>query len=74
VVRFPERARNYSLLHNVQIESGARPASYLMGSRGIYSRIKLWGSEADRAPQFSAVDNNGGVIPPLPNMPTWNSV
>jgi hypothetical protein len=35
-VRFPARARNFSLHHRVQNGSGAHPASYPMGTRGSF--------------------------------------
>jgi len=42
-VRFPTRARNFSLRHRVQNGFGAHPASYLMGTRGSFTGGKAAG-------------------------------
>jgi hypothetical protein len=36
-VRFPARAGNFSLRHRVQNGSGAHPASYQMGTEGLFA-------------------------------------
>jgi hypothetical protein len=43
-VRFPARARNFSLHHRVQTGSGANPASYPMGTRGSFPGDKAAGT------------------------------
>jgi hypothetical protein len=43
-VRFPTRARNFSLHYRVQNGSGAHPASYPMGTRGSFPRGKAAGA------------------------------
>jgi hypothetical protein len=43
-VRFPAKARNFSLHHRVQNGSGAHPASYPMGTRGSFLRDKAAGA------------------------------
>jgi hypothetical protein len=60
-VRFPIRARDFSLLHNVPTGSEAHAVSYPMGTADYIS-----GSEADHTHPSSAEDKNYGVIPPLP--------
>jgi hypothetical protein len=57
----PGTARNFSLLHSIQIGSGAHRATYPMGT-GV---TRLW-READHSPPSSAEVKNGGAIPPLP--------
>jgi hypothetical protein len=39
-VRFPTWVGNFSLRHRVQNGSGARPASYPMGTRGSFPGVK----------------------------------
>jgi hypothetical protein len=53
-VRFPAGAGNFSLSHRVQNGSGAHPASYPMGTRGSFPRVKQPGREADHSPPSSA--------------------
>jgi hypothetical protein len=43
-VRFPAGAGNFSLHHPVQTGSGARPASYPMGTRGSFLGSKAAGA------------------------------
>jgi hypothetical protein len=43
-VRFPAGSGNFSLHHRVQKGSGARPASYPMGTRGSFPEGKAAGS------------------------------
>jgi hypothetical protein len=67
-VRIPAGAINLSLLHSVQTDSGAHPASYPMGTRGSFPRVvKRPGLEADHSPLSSAEIKNSGAIPPLPH-------
>jgi hypothetical protein len=63
----PARVRYFSLLHNVQTESGAHPASYPVSSLG-----KTAGDEADYSPPSSSEDKNGGALPPLPTTSSWS--
>jgi hypothetical protein len=39
-IRFPARVNDFSLLHIVEISSGAHPASYSMGTE-LFSRKKI---------------------------------
>jgi hypothetical protein len=57
-VRFPAGAGNFSLQHPVQNSSGARPASYLMGTRGSSPGVKRPGRETDYSPPSSAEVKN----------------
>jgi hypothetical protein len=43
-VRFPARARNFSLHHRVQTGSGSHPSSYPMGTRGSFLGDKAAGA------------------------------
>jgi hypothetical protein len=52
--RFPAGAGNFSLHHRVQNGSGASPASYPMGTRGLSLGVKRQGREADHSPPSSA--------------------
>jgi hypothetical protein len=57
-VRFPARAGNFSLHHRVQTGSGTHPASYPMGTRGLYLGVKWPGREADHSsPPNAGVKN-----------------
>jgi hypothetical protein len=58
--------RDFSLLHRVQTESGAHPASYRMGI-GDFSPGGRSVLEADHSPPSSAEVKNGGTIPLLPD-------
>jgi hypothetical protein len=44
MVRFPASAGNFSLHHRVQNDSGARPASNPMGTRGSFPGGKVAGA------------------------------
>jgi hypothetical protein len=59
----PGRARDFSLFHGVQTDSGAHPASYPMA---LSLGVKRPESEADHSPPSSAEVKNGTAIPPLP--------
>jgi hypothetical protein len=62
-----QQGQNFSLLHNVQTGSGARPASYPMDTGGDFpGRVKRPGREADHWPPSSSEVKNGGAIPPSP--------
>jgi hypothetical protein len=68
------RAR-FSLLHNVQTDSGAHPASYPMGIGGSFpgGGVKQQGREADHSPPSIAEVKKGVAIPTLPNMSSRHS-
>jgi hypothetical protein len=65
-VRFPARARDFSLLHSVQTgyEPKKPPIQWVAGplSRGVK---RPW-READHSPPSSIKVKNSGAIPPLP--------
>jgi hypothetical protein len=65
-VRFPERAGNFSPHHRVQNGSGAHPASYLVGSRDSFPRVKRPGREADHSHPSSAEVKNAWSYTPTP--------
>jgi hypothetical protein len=50
----PAGAGNFSLHHRVQIDSGAHPASYPMGTGALFLGVKRPGREADHLPPSSA--------------------
>jgi hypothetical protein len=50
-VRFPA-VQDYPVLHSIQTGSGAQPASYPVGIRGSFHRVKWQGHEADYSPPF----------------------
>jgi hypothetical protein len=59
--------QDFSLLHSVQTNSGAHPASYPMGTRGSFpQRGTRQGRVADHSPPCSAEVKKGGAIPPFP--------
>jgi hypothetical protein len=53
-VRFPARTGNFSLHHRVKNGSGAHPASFPMGTRVYFPRVKRPGREADHSPPSRA--------------------
>jgi hypothetical protein len=57
--RLPARAQNFSLLHSVQTNSGARPVSY--------PESKAAGREADHSHPSNSDVKNDGDISPLPH-------
>jgi hypothetical protein len=69
-----QQGQDFSLLHSIQTGSGDHIASYARGTRASFPGVKLQGREGDHSPPFSAEVNNGGDIPPLPNMSSWYSV
>jgi hypothetical protein len=53
-VRFPE-VQDFSLLHSLQTDSGAHPASCPVGTWDLFPRgVKRQGREADQLPPSSA--------------------
>jgi hypothetical protein len=69
-VRFPA-VQDFSLLHSIQTDSGAHPASYQWVSGALSPAIMRPGCEADHSPRSSAEVKNGGAIPPLPHACSW---
>jgi hypothetical protein len=67
-VRFPARARNCSLFHSVQTGSETHPASYTMGTERFTLGVKRPGRGTDHSLPSNAEFNNGGAIPPIPDM------
>jgi hypothetical protein len=65
-IRFPAEPRDYSLLHIVQIGSGAHPAFYTMGKGAASPWAKRTKRQADHSPPSSAEVKNGEDILPLP--------
>jgi hypothetical protein len=61
--------QNLSLLHSVQTDPEAHPASYPMGTRGV----KRQGRVADHSPPSSAEVKKSEAIHPLPHMSSWHS-
>jgi hypothetical protein len=49
----PGKARDFSLLHSVQTDSGAHPASYKIDTGGSVTGIKQPGLESDNSPPRS---------------------
>jgi hypothetical protein len=65
-VRFPLRARYFSLLCSVQT---GPPSLLAIGYRGlILLGVKRPGREADHSPPGSAEVKNDGAVPPLPHI------
>jgi hypothetical protein len=71
LVRFSAGARDFSVLHSVHTGSGDHPASYRVGAGALYPGVKRPGREADHSPSPSDEVENGGSIPPLPNVSSW---
>jgi hypothetical protein len=65
-VLFLTGAGNFSLHHHVQNDSGAHPASYPMGTRDSFLRVKRPGREADHSPPFSTEVKNAWNYTPSP--------
>jgi hypothetical protein len=66
-VRFPA-VQDFSLLHSVQIGSGAHPASHPMSTGGSFAGGKAAGREVDHSPPSSAEVKKGGPMPSLPHI------
>jgi hypothetical protein len=64
----PGSGKRFSLLHSVQIGSGAHPTSYAMGTRGSFTAVKRQGREADHLHPSSSDDKDGGSITPFPHI------
>jgi hypothetical protein len=62
----PRWCKMFFLLHGIQTDSGAHPASYPMDTGAISPEIKKLVPETDHSPPSSAKVKNGGAIPPLP--------
>jgi hypothetical protein len=62
---------DFSLLHSVQVGSGAHPASYRMGTGGFSHGVKRPWREGDNSSLPSVEVKNCGAIPPLPNPSSW---
>jgi hypothetical protein len=60
-VQFPVGARDFSLLHSVQTNAGAHPASYPMRIGTVSPGIKWPLCEADHSPPSSSKVKNGGA-------------
>jgi hypothetical protein len=70
---FPLEAGDFSfLLHSVQIDPEAHPASYQMVTGDFSPGHEPPGHEADRSPPSSAEVKNGGAIPPPLHTSSWN--
>jgi hypothetical protein len=65
-----QQPQDFSLVYNVQTGTGAQ---WVPGS--IYPGVNRPGHKVDHSPPFSADVNNGGAIPPLPNVriSSWHS-
>jgi hypothetical protein len=61
----PGRSKGFSFLYRCQIDSGAHPASYIMGAGVLSFGVKGSGREADHLPLSCAEVNDDGAIPPL---------
>jgi hypothetical protein len=72
MVRIPAGVKHFSL-HNVQTGSGAHPASCEWMPGSLSAGLKRAEREADNLPPCAEV-KNGGAIPPLPRMSSWDSV
>jgi hypothetical protein len=66
-VRFPAGAKYFPVLHSVQTDSGAHPASHPMGLETLSPGVKRSSLEADCSPQSSSEVKNNGAILPLPD-------
>jgi hypothetical protein len=68
------RARDFSLLHRVQVGSGPSqpPLQWVAGV--LPPRVKRPGREAGYSPSYSAEVKNSGAIPPIPNKYSWLSL
>lgn len=65
VVPFLTEVRDFSLLHSIQINSGAHTVSYPTGTCGSFYEVETAGSEADHSPLSAAEVNNDGAIPSI---------
>jgi hypothetical protein len=69
----PGRARDFSLLHSIQTDSGAThpPIQWVPGD--LSPGVKQTGHEAEQWSPSSAKVKNGGAIPPLPHISLWHN-
>jgi hypothetical protein len=63
----PDNAR-FFVLHSIQADSEAHPASYPTGTGDSFPGEQAAGGEADRSPPYNAKVKKGGAIPPLLHM------
>jgi hypothetical protein len=71
-VRIPTGAGNFSFRHRVQTGSGARTASYPMGTGGCFPGGKGPEREADHsAPSIAKVKECVDLYPHSPNTSSW---
>jgi hypothetical protein len=63
---FDSRQCKIFLLHSVQTDSGAHPASYPMGPGGTFPGSKAAGVKLTTHFHLVPRSRNGGAIPPLP--------
>jgi hypothetical protein len=61
-----QRQEIFTLLHSIQTNSLAQPASYTIVTRGISLGVKWQKREADHSPQSNAKVMNVQDIPPFP--------
>jgi hypothetical protein len=62
----------FSLLYDVEIDSGAQPTSYLWVPRVLSLGVKRLRRDADDSPSFSYEVKNVGAMPPLPHTSSWH--
>jgi hypothetical protein len=65
-VQFPA-VKDFSLLHSVQPDPGAHPATYQLVPGALSPGVKQPGHESAYSLQSSAEFKKGGAIPSLPN-------
>jgi hypothetical protein len=68
--QFSVGAKDFSVFHSIQTDSGAQGASYIMGTGTIFSRVKRQKREADHLPPSSIEVKSTGAITPLLFMPS----
>jgi hypothetical protein len=62
------------LLHSAQIDTGAHPAPYPMGTEGPFPGVERSGCEGDHLSPSTVEVKNGGAILPLPHTFSWRSI
>jgi hypothetical protein len=65
--------QDFSLLHSVQTDYGAQPASYGVGTRGSFSVGTATGVWSWPLTSHSAKVKKVGAVPSLPHMSSWHS-
>jgi hypothetical protein len=63
------QGREVLLFFKDYTNSGAHPASYLVGTGVFFLGVKWPGHETDHTPVYSSEVKNSGDRPPLPHMP-----